>query len=210
MRLSFEQIIGIIKDFGGAHLQVKKVGADFESEMGVILTESEKYPALFASPLPFQFGENTNTITLKIFCLDVIQKDRQNLIGVISDTALILNDLFLYLTEGEDRDLETNLIGDVEPINNSQLDYLAGNSMVVSITVESYSSCEIPMGDIMGESRECLPVEVFNSDNSYFEEIKSGSVLQLPDTIVTIFVNGILNKTVNIVTLGNDTLNITA
>lgn len=210
MRLSFEQIIGIIKDFGGAHLQVKKVGADFESEMGVILTESEKYPALFASPLPFQFGENTNTITLKIFCLDVIQKDRQNIINVLSDTALILNDLFLYLTEGEDRDLETTLIGDVEPINNAQLDYLAGNSMIVSIVVESYSSCEIPMGSIIGPSGECLPAEVFNSDNSYFEEVKSGGSLQLPDTQIKVFVNGVLNTVFNVVTLGNDTINIHA
>jgi hypothetical protein len=210
MRLSFEQVIQVVKNFGGSHLQVKKVGADFEAEMGNILTDTEKYPALFACPMPWGIGESTNTITLKIFCLDIIQKDRANIINVLSDTALILNDLFLYLTEGDDWNLETTLIGNVEPVNNASLDYLAGNSITVDIVVESYSSCEIPMGDIIGPNKECEPVTVSNTDDTYLVEVASGGALELPKTSVNIYVNGVLNATAELITLGNESLNITA
>jgi hypothetical protein len=203
MRLSFEQVIQVVKNFGGSHLQVKKVGADFEAEMGNILTDTEKYPALFACPMPWGIGESTNTITLKIFCLDIIQKDRANIINVLSDTALILNDLFLYLTDGDDWNLETTLIGNVEPVNNASLDYLAGNSITVDIVVESYSSCEIPMGDIIGPNKECEPVTVSNSDDTYLVEVASGGVLELPDTTYKVYFNGVLQSSFSVPTLNN-------
>lgn len=51
---------------------------------------------------------------------------------------------------------------------------------------------------------------VKNSDNSYSTTVASGGTLTLPNTTYDIYVNGVLNQTVTLITLKNETLNITA
>lgn len=182
-RQSLEQIIDYITAWGNAHEIIKKVGSDFASEMGIILTEDERYPALFIALDPgANFGLNTNTVDLEIYCFDIIQKGRENITHIISDTERILNDLFLELSDGDNWDIETELLGDIERIDNAQLDYLAGNKMLVRVTVESYSVCEIPIGDFIDPTppTECEDgtVNVNKSDGSLIQAVgvSSGGV----------------------------------
>ena len=183
---SLEQIVEFITAWGGAHLCVKKVGVDFESEMGAILTQDERYPALFVALDEGQIlDENTNTLTITVFCLDVIQKDRNNIVHILSDTGLILNDLYLEFKDGDSWDFDAELIGNITRVNNSQLDYLAGNKMTLDILVDSYSACEIPVGDFLHPVEPCDPSTVRNSDNTYNVEVASGETLVLPDITVT-------------------------
>ena len=51
---------------------------------------------------------------------------------------------------------------------------------------------------------------VKNFDNSYSATVISGGTLILPNTTYNINVNGVLNQTVTLITLKNDTLNIVA
>lgn len=50
---------------------------------------------------------------------------------------------------------------------------------------------------------------VRNSDNSYSSPVICGGVLTLPNTTYDVYVNGVLNQSVTLVTLKNETLNIT-
>lgn len=207
-RQSLEQIVDFITAWGGAHYSVKKVGADFASEMGEALTESERYPALFIALDPgANFGEGVNTFTLEIYCLDVLQKGRENVIHALSDTQLILNDLFLELSEGENRDFETDLIGDIERVNNSQLDYLVGNKMTVNITVESYSVCEIPIGDFIEPVNPCPPAVIQNSEGTTLLTVEAGETGVMPDVVITFVVNGV-ETSVTIPAGKNETINL--
>ena len=51
---------------------------------------------------------------------------------------------------------------------------------------------------------------VENSDASYTDTVASGGTLVLPDTTYDVYVNGVFNQSVNLITLKNETLNINA
>lgn len=51
---------------------------------------------------------------------------------------------------------------------------------------------------------------VENSDASYADTVESGGTLVLPDTTYNVYVNGVFNQSVNLITLKNETLNINA
>jgi hypothetical protein len=63
---------------------------------------------------------------------------------------------------------------------------------------------------ISGEGAVCLDATVENSDASYSVTVESGGTLVLPDTTVNIYVNNVLDQTVNLVTLKDETINISA
>ena len=83
--------------------------------------------------------------TISLHCLDVIQKDRANINNIVSDTQLILQDLYRYLKDGDDTSIYVNSSANYTPLNNAFCDYLAGNVMTLSIEVETQSLCELPL-----------------------------------------------------------------
>lgn len=210
-RQSLEQIVNFLEAWGMAHVSVKRVGADFEEQVGNFFTKSERFPAMFITlDDGVTFGGSTNTYTMQVICMDVIQKDRPNIKHILSDTERILNDLSLELTDGDNWDLEAEVIADVERYNNSQLDYLAGNKVTLTITAEAYSVCEIPVGDFIDPQEPCPDSTVSNSDDSYLVVVGSGDDLELPDTQYNIYVNGNLDQSFSVPTLKNETININA
>jgi hypothetical protein len=58
------------------------------------------------------------------------------------------------------------------------------------------------------KTKKCQPVNVTNSDQSYSETIASGLVLVLPDTTINVNVDGVLQNSVEVPTLSNQTINI--
>jgi hypothetical protein len=58
------------------------------------------------------------------------------------------------------------------------------------------------------KTRKSQPVNVTNSDQSYSETIASGLVLVLPDTTINVNVDGVLQNSVEVPTLSNQTINI--
>jgi hypothetical protein len=138
------EVIKRLETFCDSHLQVKKFGADFLEQLGNFATQDEKYPIVFVNvPTSTTLGENLNTFSLEIYCLDIIQKDRDNIITILSDTQLILNDIYLELQTGTDLTIDvTN--ASLTPLNNDLLDYVAGWIMTLDIEVETYCVTDIP------------------------------------------------------------------
>jgi len=138
------EVIKRLETFCNSHLQVKKFGADFLEQLGNFATQDEKYPIVFVNvPNSTTLGENLNTFSLEIYCLDIIQKDRDNIITILSDTQLILNDIYLELQTGTDLTIDvTN--ASLTPLNNDLLDYVAGWVMTLDIEVETYCVTDIP------------------------------------------------------------------
>jgi hypothetical protein len=58
------------------------------------------------------------------------------------------------------------------------------------------------------KTKKCQPVNVTNSDQSYSETIASGGLLVLPDTTINVNVDGVLQNSVEVPTLSNQTINI--
>ncbi len=90
---SLQAITDHIELFYNNHLQVKKVGSDFKERLYNFATQDEKYPIVFIVPVSVNPTENTSEFNFDIYCFDIIQKDRANIITILSDTQQILNDL---------------------------------------------------------------------------------------------------------------------
>jgi len=142
--MTYFEIIKRLETFCDNHLQVQKFGADFEEQLPNFATQDEKYPIVFVSPVSVSNGENLNTFSIEVRCLDIIQKDRANIINILSDTQLILNDIYLELQTGTD--LSIDIINDsLTPLNNDLLDYAAGWVMSLDLEVETYCVTDIPV-----------------------------------------------------------------
>jgi hypothetical protein len=186
---SYYALLNKLETFFNAHLQVKKFGGEFREQMPNFSTMDERYPLVYVVPTSELSGMNTNVFTLEVYCVDIIQKDRANINTILSDCQLILNDLYLYYTDGSD--LSVTVITDptMTPLNNFDLDYVAGWVGTFTFEVDQYSVCAIPLEPITPVTNECLPasylVEYENGTDIQEGEIPSGGSLTIvvPDPI---------------------------
>jgi len=205
--ISYLQAVNVIKTFADDHLQINRFDFEFKEQMQNLATLNEAYPFLYVVPLASDTITNVNEFEVEIYCVDRLQKDRTNVNYVVSDTNQILNDLVLWLEEGQD-DIEIVGTATQTPINNDLLDYVGGWVLRVRLQVEKIGLCEIPLGG--GQPPvppECPSAFVQNSDGSYSEFVPSGDTLILPDTTYNFIVNGVTTS-VTVPSLTDETFNI--
>ena len=180
---SYYALLNKLETFFNAHLQVKKFGGEFREQMPNFSTMDERYPLVYVVPTSEISGMNTNVFTLEVYCVDIIQKDRANINTILSDTQLILNDLYLYYTDGSDLSVTVLTDPTMIPLNNFDLDYVAGWIGTFTFEVDQYSVCAIPLEPITPVVNECLPasylVEYENGTDIEEGEIPSGQSLTI-------------------------------
>ena len=212
---SYISLLNKIEAFCNAHLQIKKYKGEFREQMPNFATTDEKYPVVFVVPTSDTETLELNQFTLDIYCVDIIQKDRANLNTIVSDCHLILKDIYLYFKDGSDLSVDVLTDPTMTPLNNFDLDYVAGWVMSITFEVEGYSVCAIPMNPIPpftpscedatyeitdtdenilysgsivsgGElNQEIQNSTVTNSDDSYTGSVLAEGSLTLPDITVT-------------------------
>jgi hypothetical protein len=205
---SYKSLLNKIEAFCNAHLQIKKYGGEFREQMPNFATKDEKYPVVFVTPTSDTENLNTNQFTIDIYCVDIIQADRANINNIISDCQLILKDIYVYYTN--DNDIEIDVVGsaNMTPLNNLDLDYVAGWVMSITFEVASYGDCAIPMNPIIpNPPLVCDDATVRNSDNTYLQTVPSGGTLTLPDTTYNFIVNGVTTS-ITIPSIKDETINV--
>jgi len=183
---SYITLLSKIEQFCNAHLQIKKYGGEFREQMPNFSTKNEKYPVVFVEPVSDLEDLNTNQFSINVYCVDIIQKDRANLNTIVSDCQLILKDMYVYYTNDMDAQLDVVGTSTMTPINNFDLDYVAGWVMSITFEVATYGPCEIPMEPITPTPVECADGSVENSDGSYTATVASGGLLILPDVKIEV------------------------
>jgi len=178
---SYITLLSKIEQFCNAHLQIKKYGGEFREQMPNFSTKDEKYPIVFIEPLSDLEDLNTNQFSINVYCVDIIQKDRANLNTILSDCQLILKDMYVYYTNDMDAQLDVVGTASMSPLNNYDLDYVAGWVMGITFEVSTYGPCEIPMEPITPTPVECQDGSVENTDQTYTATVASGGLLVLPD-----------------------------
>lgn len=147
--VSYINLLQELELFSNNHLQVKRFGSDFAEQMENYATETEQYPILYVVPTSTIPLENTTNYNVTIYCWDIIQKDRANINTILSDTNLILCDLYKYFTDGNSPDYISILnTQTLTPMNNALLDYCAGWQMNITFEVDTYTHCEIPFNQL--------------------------------------------------------------
>ena len=142
---SLQAITNHIELFYNNHLQVKKVGSDFKEQLFNFATQDEKYPIVFVVPVSVNPTENTSEFNFDIYCFDIIQKDRANIITILSDTQQILNDLYIYYMDSNDYAFDVIGLPSFQALNNDLLDYAAGYVMNITLTVNDWTDCAVPL-----------------------------------------------------------------
>lgn len=143
--VSYIKLLQKIKTFCDAHYQIKRYGFDFEEQIGDFEAVENLFPFVYIVPISKVVGENTNTFTVRIYCADQIMQSRNNVNTIVSDTDLILNDIYRYFKDGSDVDVDVLNDPTITPINNAFLDKCAGSVMDLQVEVASYGLCEIPL-----------------------------------------------------------------
>jgi hypothetical protein len=145
---SYQALINEITDFYNNHVQVQKVGSDFQEQMPNFATKNEKYPIVFIVPVSALATENTNDFVLDIFCFDIIQKDRTNINVILSDCQQILYDLFTYFINSTNYNFDFVDAPTFTPLNNDLLDYAAGWVMSATFCVNNWTDCAVPLKQV--------------------------------------------------------------
>lgn len=141
---SYISVINKIKDFCDNHPMVKRFGADFEEQMGNFATLDNKYPIVYVAPVSKFLGEFTHRFTIDIYSWDLIMEDRSNINTCLSDTDLILTDIWTSFYTGDDYTINVLGFPTITPLNNGLLDYTVGNVMRIDIEVDTYCDSDIP------------------------------------------------------------------
>jgi hypothetical protein len=191
---SYYALLNKLETFFNNHLQVKKFGGEFREQMPNFSTMDERYPLVYVVPTSEISGMNTNVFTLDVYCVDIIQKDRANINTILSDTQLILNDLYLYYTDGTDLSVTVLTDPTMTPLNNFDLDYVAGWVGTFTFEVDQYSVCAIPVEPITPVTPECdcdpATVNLVNTDLTPLltESVDCGTTEQIiaPDATLQI------------------------
>jgi hypothetical protein len=184
--ISYLQAVNVIKSFADDHLQINRFDFEFKEQMQNLATLNEAYPFLYVVPLASDTITNVNEFEVEIYCVDRLQKDRTNVNYVVSDTNQILNDLVLWLEEGQD-DIEIVGTATQTPINNDLLDYVGGWVLRVRLQVEKIGLCEIPLGGEMPPPPTCENATFQNSDESFVTTIASGDTYTSEDVNIRVF-----------------------
>lgn len=142
---SYQALINKIEAFYNDHLQVKKVGSDFNEQLPNFATKDERYPLVFITPIVASTTMDVNSISLEVYCLDIIQKDRANITVILSDCHQILVDLINYFNFSDDYSFDIVGSPSITPLNNQLLDYAAGWVMNLDVDISNWTNCQVPL-----------------------------------------------------------------
>lgn len=155
IRKTYNEIIQYLELFSSEHLDIFRFVAEQEEQMSEQTTKEELFPMLFVSPITNLFDYQIDEIRLKVFCYDRLMKDRSNIINAQSRTSQILNDLNVWLREESALPFELSFSTNVYPMNSSLMTDVAGWYMEITLSIPSYTICEIPF-----KNKPIMPINV--------------------------------------------------
>lgn len=145
MPQNYNTIVATLNAFAQHHLGVKRYKVSFFEQMDNFSTSGNTFPILYSIPNNVDLDENIDVFNFRVYCLDILQKDRSNEQFIMNDTLLVLRDLVNWIKLDENNNINLLNIPSAQPINNYLMDFVAGWYIDVSIEAEGLTSdCFIP------------------------------------------------------------------
>lgn len=145
---NYNTLTKALKIFTDNHLGLKRFKCSFFEELDNFSSSDNSFPILYAIPSDVSFKDNIDEFTFRIYCVDILQKDRSNESNILNDTLLILRDLTNWMRLSAENDLNILNEPNATPVNNFLVDFTTG--WYIDITIESTpetSDCSIPFTD---------------------------------------------------------------
>ena len=152
--VNLKQIIEDLQNIANHHPQISSFGFGDLTQitMDVESKQEPKYVRMYVIPQPATFDRNGLIYQLSITVMDKINQDYSNQLEVMSDTLLIMEDIFTILWQSYTKqygnftiDYEPQFGSSVTPFLERFETILAGWTMIINITqLHDYDRCVLP------------------------------------------------------------------
>lgn len=142
---NYNEVINALSQFSNAHLTVKRFKTSFFTEIDNFATAENSFPILYVVPSDVSFEEQIDVMSMRIYCVDILQKDRSNEQSILNETLLVLRDLVNWIRETSTLDL--NIVGTPRavPVTNFLTEFTTGFYIDISVeTSPETNDCSIP------------------------------------------------------------------
>lgn len=118
---------------------------EFEDQMAVLSEGSDLFPFVFAALISAEENEGVTTFVFDLYCWDLMDEGRANVLDAVSDTHQILRDFYKWLEDDGDEFIIVTSPYQIDALNNGLLDSAVGNVIRgLTLEVPSVDPCEIP------------------------------------------------------------------
>jgi hypothetical protein len=147
MTQSYITIINALNQFADNHLSVQRFKTSFFEQIDNFSSADNTFPILYAVPSDVTFDQYVDRLFFRVYCVDILQKDRSNESAILNDTLLTLRDLYNWLKIA-DNGLNVLSTARAIPVNNFLVDYTAGWYIDIEIEGQAESNdCSIPFSE---------------------------------------------------------------
>lgn len=118
---------------------------EFEDQMAVMSADEDSFPLVFAAIIDSEENEGVTVFYVDLYCWDLTDEGRKNVLDIVSDTHQYLRDFGKWLEDDGDESIILAFPFNIDPLNNGLLDMAAGNVIRgLALEVPSSDPCEIP------------------------------------------------------------------
>ena len=138
-------VINAIDTFCANHANIHRFKSSFFEQMDDFSTSGNSFPIFYAVPNDIAMEENIDVMSFRIYCLDILQKDRVNEEAILNSTYQNLRDLVNWFRNDEFNDLNVLNSPRAIPVNNFLVDFTTGWYIDVELEVSVVTNdCSIP------------------------------------------------------------------
>lgn len=142
---SYNTLVDALTQFSDNHLTLKRFQCSFFEQFDNFSTSGNSFPILYAIPSDVSFDDNIDEFSFRVYCVDILQKDRSNEQTILNETLLVLRDLTNWMRLDQNNNLNILNTPRAIPVNNFLTEFTTG--WYVDITIETTpetSDCAIP------------------------------------------------------------------
>ena len=144
MAITLNELLKKFEDLSDQHLQIKRFGSGPIEDVNTFSPSSGEFPILWIVPQNVRLSENTLIYIIRVLIFDIDETSDLNRNEILSDTLLILNDIFQQF-KNDDNNFEVNTDLIATPFNQRFVDYCTGWFADIEITTDINNSlCLIP------------------------------------------------------------------
>lgn len=138
-------VINAIDTFCANHANIHRFKSSFFEQMDDFSTSGNSFPIFYAVPNDIAMEENIDVMSFRIYCLDILQKDRVNEEAILNSTYQNLRDLVNWFRNDEFNDLNVLNSPRAIPVNNFLVDFTTGWYIDTELEVSvGTNDCDIP------------------------------------------------------------------
>jgi len=148
MSQQYNTVVNALEQFSANHLSLKRFKCSFFEQMDNFSTSENSFPILYAIPNDISFEDNIDVMSFRVYCVDVLQKDRSNEQTILNETLLILRDLNNWFKQNDYNNLNVLNNPRAIPVNNFLTEFTTGWYIDIDVEVEGETNdCSIPFSN---------------------------------------------------------------